>query len=85
MRYYVLSTPAGDEVVRLSRGTAAYFESATGRWIPDPLLAVEVRFGGEWRQVDSGELPPEVTEIADAEPRIRRSRSSSRRGRRFRR
>ncbi|KQV74491.1 hypothetical protein ASC61_05450 [Aeromicrobium sp. Root344] len=80
MRYYVLSTPAGDEVVRLSGGSAAYFETSTGRWVPDPLLAAEVRFGGEWRQVESHELPPGVAPVNEEQPRLRKSRSL-RRGR----
>lgn len=74
IRYYALTTPAGVEVVRLSRGIAAYFETKTGRWIADPLLAVEVRFGGDWRQVEPHELPPGITEDADKTPRIRKSR-----------
>jgi hypothetical protein len=75
MRYFVLTTPAGDEVVRLSRGTAAYFETKTGRWVPDPLLAVEVRYGGDWREVESGDLPPGIADVADETPRVRRSRA----------
>ena len=80
MRYYVLSTPAGDEVVRLSSGSAAYFETKTGRWVADPLLAVEVRYGGEWREVEPRELPPGIADEVDESPRVRKSRSL-RRGR----
>jgi hypothetical protein len=80
MRYFVLSTPGGDEVARLSRGTAAYFEATTGRWVPDPLLAVEVRFSGDWREVESHELPPGISDVVAEKPRIPRSRAL-RRGR----
>jgi hypothetical protein len=80
VRYYVLSTPAGDEVVRLSGGTASYFETSTGRWVSDPLLAVEVRFGGDWRPVESHELPPGMADHVDETPRVRKSRTL-RRGR----
>ncbi|KAA1395998.1 hypothetical protein [Aeromicrobium ginsengisoli] len=74
MRYYVLSTPAGDEVVRLSGGAAAYFETDSGRWIPDPLLAAEVLFGGDWRQLEDHELPPGVPGSTTQSPRPRKSR-----------
>ena len=77
MRYYVLSTPAGDEVARLSRGSASYFETETGRWIPDPLLALEVQMDDDWREVDAHELPPG---IPDVDPQDGRSRGP-RRGR----
>lgn len=80
MRYYVLTTPGGAEVVRLGRGTAAYFEASTGRWIADPLLALEVRVGGEWREVESHELPPGVIDDTNEPPRGRKSRAG-RRGR----
>ncbi|WP_332664055.1 hypothetical protein [Aeromicrobium sp.] len=80
MRYYVLTTPAGAEVVRLSRGIASYFDASTGRWIADPLLAVEVRFDGDWREVEPAELPPGIVDVADERPRTRWTRTL-RRGR----
>lgn len=80
MRYFVLTTPGGAEVVRLSGGTAAYFETTTRRWVSDPLLALEVRVGGEWREVESHELPPGVVDVANETPRGRKSRAV-RRGR----
>jgi hypothetical protein len=75
VRYYVLNTPEGDEVARLSRrGSASYFESTSQRWIPDPLLAVEVKSGGEWRHVEAHELPPSIADVTVDEPRPRRFR-----------
>ena len=74
MRYYILSTPAGDEVVRLSGGAAAYFENKSGRWIPDPLLAAEVLFGGDWRQLEADELPPGIPGSTTQRPAVRKSR-----------
>ncbi len=84
MRYYVLTTPGDDEIVRLNHGTASYFDAATGRWIPDPLLAVEVRSSGDWRQVDPDQLPPGIADDVEAQPRGRKSRAL-RRGRHSRR
>ncbi len=84
MRYYVLNTSADQEVVRLSHGLAAYFDAATGRWIPDPLLAVEVRSSGDWRRVDADELPPGIVGDAEDSSRGRKSRAL-RRGRHSRR
>lgn len=84
MRYYVLNTPVGEEVVRLSHGTASYFDATKGRWIPDPLLAVEVRASGDWREVDPTELPPGIVVDSERTPRSRRSRPG-RRGRHSRR
>jgi hypothetical protein len=75
MRYYVLNTPAGDEVARLSsRGTASYFETTTRRWIPDPLLAVEVASSADWREVEPYELPTAVADHVDENPRVRKFR-----------
>jgi len=84
MRYYVLKTPAGDEVVRVSRGTAMYFDPRKGRWIPDPLLALEVRLSADWREVAPHELPPAVADIVDAEAPARKA-GGLRRGRHSRR
>jgi len=84
MRYYVLNSPSGEEVVRLSHGLAAYFDPSTGRWIPDPLLAVEVRSSGDWRQVDTDELPPGIIGDSEMRPEGRKSRAL-RRGRHSRR
>jgi hypothetical protein len=78
MRYYVLNSPAGVEIARLSGGNAAYFETTTGRWVPDPLLAVEVRVGDDWRQVEAHELPRGVADDVGEDPRGRRSRSPHR-------
>jgi hypothetical protein len=80
VRYYVLTTSTGDEVVRLSGGTAAYFDTATGRWVSDPLLAVEVRSSGDWRQVEPRDLPPGIADD-DAEAPSNRKARRLRRGR----
>ena len=74
MRYYVLTTPAGREVVRVNKGSAMYYDESDGRWIPDPLLAVEVRISGDWREVAPHELPPPLAHAAEAEVPSRRFR-----------
>jgi hypothetical protein len=74
MRYYVLSTPSGDELARLYGGAAAYFETTSGRWITDPLLATEVLFGGAGRELEPHELPPGITESTPQPPPARKSR-----------
>jgi hypothetical protein len=84
MRYFVLNLPGRDEVVRLSRGVASYLDTATGRWIPDPLLAVEVHATSDWREISATELPPGVAEVTEDGPGRHRTRTS-RRGRRARR
>ncbi len=72
MRYYVLRAPGGEEVVRVSQGTSMYFDAKTGRWVPDPLLALEVRMSTDWREVASHELPLGLAHGGDGTTRTRR-------------
>jgi hypothetical protein len=75
MRYYVLNTPDNEELARLSRGgNASYFDTTASRWIPDPLLAVELRHGSDWRRVEPHELPPGIPDVIEETPRVRRFR-----------
>jgi hypothetical protein len=74
MRYYLLRSPAGEEVVRIINGSATYFDMPTGRWIPDPLLALEVRVSGDWREVAPHELPPALAHLAEGAAPSRKSR-----------
>ena len=75
MRYYILNTPGAEELARLSRGgNASYFDDSTNRWVPDPLLAVELRHGSDWRVVSPDDLPPGVADDVEERPRPRRFR-----------
>jgi hypothetical protein len=75
MRYYTLNTPGSTEVARLSRGgNAFYFDATTRRWIPDPLLAVELRHGNDWRVIEPHDLPPGVADVVVETPRARKFR-----------
>ena len=85
MRYYVLSTPGRpDEVARMRRRSAAsYYDPASQKWIPDPLLAVEILTSDEWRQVEFADLPAGLSEVEPSAPRSRvKERAGGRRRRR---
>lgn len=73
MRYYILSTPGQPaEVARMERrSAAAYYEPESQKWITDPLLAIEILAGGDWRPVDVADLPPGLTDVEPAAPRSR--------------
>jgi hypothetical protein len=78
MQYYILSSPGRpDEVARWrDRSAASYYEPESQKWIADPLLAVEILAGDDWRPVEVADLPPG---IPDVEPAGRhRSRAGSR-------
>jgi hypothetical protein len=84
MRYFILRTPGQpDEVARWQRrGAASYFEPQSRRWIMDPLLAVEIFAGDDWRPIEVADLPPGLPDV-DVEPVDRGSPGSRslRRGR----
>jgi len=85
MRYFILTTPGQpDEVARWQRrSSASYFEPESQKWIPDPLLAVEIFAGDDWRPIDVADLPPGLPDVEPARPPSRaRERSGSRRRRR---
>jgi hypothetical protein len=76
MQYFILRTPGQpDEVARWQRrGGASYFEPQSGRWIMDPLLAVEIFAGDDWRPIDVADLPPglpDVNPVARASTRVK--------------
>ncbi len=73
MRYYVMTSPGGsEEVVRISEGTPMYFDAKTRRWVPDPLLALEVRMSNDWREVASHELPLGLAHAGEGVTRTRK-------------
>ena len=82
MRYFILSTPGRpDEVARQHRrSVASYYEPESQKWIMDPLLAVEILAGDDWRPVDIADLPPGLPDVVVETPKAPRSRSM-RRGR----
>jgi hypothetical protein len=84
MRYFILTTPGQpDEVARWQRrSSASYYEPESQKWISDPLLAVEIFAGDDWRPVEVADLPPG---LADVEPDGPRPRVKERSGRRRRR
>ena len=65
MQYFILTTPGQpDEVARWQRRNAAsYYEPASQKWIADPLLAVEILAGDDWRPVDVADLPPGLPDV----------------------
>ena len=82
MRYFILRTPGHpDEVARWqSRGAASYFEPQSQRWITDPLLAVEIFAGDDWRPIEVADLPPGLPDVDPVDRGSPGSRSA-RRGR----
>ena len=85
MRYFILTTPGQpDEVARWQRrSSASYFEPESQKWIPDPLLAVEIFAGDDWRPIDVADLPPGLPDVEpDTQQSTARERSGGRRRRR---
>jgi hypothetical protein len=86
MQYFILTTPGQpDEVARCPRRSAAsYYEPESQKWIPDPLLAVEILAGDDWRPVDVSELPPGLPDVEPVSRPLSRikERSGGRRRRR---
>ena len=65
MQYYILSTPGqADELARWRRrSVAAYYDPTSQRWVPDPLLAVEILAGEDWKPIDVSDLPPGLPDV----------------------
>jgi hypothetical protein len=79
MRYFILSTPGRpDEVARQQRrSVASYYEPQSQKWIMDPLLAVEILTGDDWRPVEVADLPPGLPDVEPVARRQDRPRSRS--------